>query len=98
MSKELKAIDVSSEPVLLRLAEEVRDAGEPRVLRRNQEDLAILAPVLPAREPRARRSPSQADFTAFLSSAGSWSDVDTDSLVDGIYTNRSRSARPPVEL
>ena len=41
---------------------------------------------------------SQEDWEVFLSSAGGWSDVDTDKLVEEIYESRRLSARLPVEL
>jgi len=51
MAKEqhIKSIDISNVPELLRLVEEVRKSEEPRVLRRDSEDLAILMPVKPPR-------------------------------------------------
>jgi hypothetical protein len=94
VANEVKAIDITNVPELLRLAEEVRTTGEPRLLRLNGEDLAIVRPT----RKRARRSPSKADYEAFLSSAGSWKDVDTDEFVAAVYESRSRSSRPPVEL
>lgn len=56
MVRELKSLDVTDAPELLRLAEEVRRTGEPRVLRRGAEDLAVLVPAAPAqrRPPRGR--------------------------------------------
>ena len=98
MAKEVKPMDISTEPVLLRLAEEVLTSGEPRVLRRRDEDLVMVTPVRPTRLRRSKRTSSKADYEAFLSSAGSWSDVDTDKLVADIYESRRRSTRPPVEL
>ena len=55
MAKELKPIDVSDMPELLRLAEEVGSSGETRILRRNDTDLAILAPIPAAPKRSARR-------------------------------------------
>lgn len=42
---ELKNIDVSDVPELLRIAEEVKRSGEPCVLKRDSEELAVLSPV-----------------------------------------------------
>ena len=98
MAKEVKPMDISTEPVLLRLAEEVLTSGEPRVLRREDEDLVMVTPVRPTRARRLKRTPSKAAYEAFLASAGSWSDVDTDKLVADIYESRRRSTRAPVEL
>lgn len=91
-------MDISNVPELLRLVEEVRRNAEPRVLRRDSEDLAILTPVKPAPRRKPRRGKTKADYEAFLSAAGSWKDVDTDKLIAEIYKSRRRSSRPPVEL
>ncbi len=45
MRKELKTIEISHIPELVRIAERVHTTGEPRVLRRKRENLAILRPV-----------------------------------------------------
>ena len=98
MARELKTIDVSSIPELLRLAEEVRDTNEPRVLKRDSEDLAILMPASRRRRRRTPRPKTRADYEAFRSAAGSWKDVDTDRLIAEVYESRRRSSRPAVEL
>ena len=96
MTKELKPIDITNVPELLRIAEEVGATGEPRLLRKDHVDLAVVMPITrPAR--RSRRTTSAADIAAFNSAAGSWSEVDTDKLVEDIYESR-RSSRPPVDL
>jgi len=96
MAKELKAIDISNVPELLRIAEEVRASNEPRILRRENEDLAILTPT--KRPRRSARAKTQADYEAFRSAAGSWKVVDADQLIADIYESRRLSSRPPVEL
>lgn len=53
MVVEPRPIDISEMPELLRLAEEVQSTGEPRLLRRGGEDMAIL---MPARRSRRRTS------------------------------------------
>lgn len=98
MARELKAIDVSTVPELLRLAEEVHNTQEPRVLRRAGEDLALLTPVKPASKRRRKREKTQADYDAFRAAAGGWKDVDTDKLIADIYADRQISTRLPVEL
>lgn len=98
MADHTKSIDISDVPDVLKLAEEVRRDGEPRVLRRNGEDLAVVLP-LPASEKRhGRRVLSEADYEAFRSAAGGWQDIDTDRLIENIYESRRISTRPPVEL
>lgn len=96
MSHETASIDLSTMPDLERLADEVRNTGRPRVLRRDNEAVALLVPAPPARR-RRRRAVSAADDAAFLASAGSWKDVDTDALLAAIAEGR-RSSRPPVDL
>jgi hypothetical protein len=99
MAKELTSTDIGQVPELLRTVEEVRETGEPRILRRDDEDLAVLTPVRPkSRRRSGRHVPTEADWEAFRSSAGGWSDLDTDTLVKNIYESRDRSIRPPVEL
>ena len=93
-----EAIDVRDLPELERLAEEVHRTGEPRVLSRAGEDLAMIVPV-PRPRRSGRRPKTEADRQAFLSSAGGWKDlVDTDQLIADIYESRRASSRPPVEL
>lgn len=45
VSKELKTIDISRIPELVRIAEEVYASGESRVLRRRRKDLVVLRPL-----------------------------------------------------
>lgn len=98
MAEHVHPIDVSDVPELLRLAEEVQRSKEPRVLRRDNEDLALVVPLMPTTTRRRGRVPTEADLEAFRSAAGSWADVDTDKLIEDIYETRRRSNRPPVEL
>lgn len=97
MKREVRAIDVSNLPDLLRIAEEVQRSNRAHVLMRESEELAI---VVPARTRKSGTSDARlSDHEAFLASAGSWKDlVDTDALLRDIYESRSRSSRPVVEL
>jgi hypothetical protein len=56
MAKELTSIDISNVPDLLRVAEDVRATNTPRVLRRNNEDIALVVPIA-ARVYRKRVAP-----------------------------------------
>ena len=95
MQKEVKRVNVSSMPELLALAEEVRKTREPRLLKADDEDLALLVPI----KARPKRKKTKADYEAFLSSAGSWKGiVDTDRFDADTYESRRRSSRSPVEL
>jgi hypothetical protein len=87
---------VSDTPELLRLAEEVRQTGQSRLLRRHDESLAILSPV----PTRSRRSAvvrrTEADEAAFLASAGSWKEFDVDAFKAYVRQRRDASSRPPA--
>ena len=97
MSREAKrAVNISNIPDLLALAEEVRKTNEPRLLKRDDEDLAILMPLKPATKRRPKGT--KADYEAFRSAAGGWQDLDTDRLISQIYEDRHAAERPPVEL
>jgi hypothetical protein len=54
MAEELRSVDVSDSPELLRLAQEVAETGVGRVLRTADGELAVLKPVPKARK-RTRR-------------------------------------------
>ncbi len=98
MAKELKCIDIGHVPELVRIVEEVQAANEPRVLRRNSEDVAILLPAKSAPR-RAGRTRTKADHDAFLASAGTWKGlVDVEAFTSYIDERRRSSSRPPVEL
>jgi hypothetical protein len=97
MVRERKAIEIGDLPELLRLAEEVRATREPRLLRHHGEDLALLVPASLAGKSRGRPK-TPADYDAFRSAAGGWSDVDTDTLIEAIYADRQRGDRRPVKL
>lgn len=97
MAKEpLKPIDISNIPELLRLAEEVHATNEARLLRRDDEDLAVVRPVVSKR--RAKRRSTKADREAFLSAAGSWKGlIDAEAFKAEIRASRG-SDRPTVTL
>ena len=66
MASELRPVDISNIPKLLRLAKEVKESKEPRVLREDSEDLAILMPPKPARKSkRAKGRPVTEDDPLF---------------------------------
>ncbi|MFN8557174.1 MAG: hypothetical protein U0531_07405 [Dehalococcoidia bacterium] len=97
MARRLEPVDVTTVPALARLVDEVRATGRPRRLRRNAAVVAVLVPT-PRTRRRAGRRISKADRAAFLASAGTWMDVDTDALVTRIYEERDADRRPPIEL
>ncbi len=99
MAEEMIYIDISDVPDLLGIAEEVRTTRTPRTLRRDNEDVAVLMPVAPARKHKAKHPKAKADYEAFRTAAGGWKGlVDTDKLIADIYESRRISTKPPVEL
>ena len=99
MNTHVTPIDISNNPELMRLAEEVARTKKPRELMRDRETVAILMPATTKQTPRKKRTKTKADYEAFRSAAGGWNDVDTDQLMADIYADRRRSnSRPPVEL
>lgn len=92
MTDQRKSIDISDAPEILRMAEEIRRAGEPRVLRWNGEDVVMVVPL-----PRAKKAgiekPTADDFETFRRAAGSWADIDTDTLIKDIYRAREEGTR-----
>jgi hypothetical protein len=91
MASELTPIDVTDTTDLLRIAEEVRRSGQPRLLRREDEDLAVL---MPAEQPKRRGSRTQpvtnddplmqlassdrSGIQRALSAIGAWEHVDAE--------------------
>ena len=97
MARELAPIDISNIPDLIRIVEEARTVGAPRVLERGNEPLAVLTPVL-SKSPSSVRVRAEADLRAFRSAAGSWKDFDADTFNAANEKSRRRSSRPPVDL
>ncbi len=96
--RDLKAIDIINEPGLLRIAEEVRTTREPRLLRRDGEDLAILIPTKPATRAKPKRITTKTDYEAFRSTFGGWKGiVDADALKTDLAAARG-SDRPSPRL
>lgn len=102
MARAPQPVDISAEPTLVRLAEDVATSGTPRLLRRDGEDVAVLMPLRATpilRRRTARRKKTEADHEAFLASAGGWADlVDSEQLKADIAASRAASTRPPIEL
>ena len=92
MAERTNVVDISDEPEIRRLAEEVRRAGEPRVLRRDGEDVAVVIPIHPPKSRRGEHSLTEEDLAAFRSAAGGWKDLDTDKLIENIYESRRISS------
>jgi hypothetical protein len=96
MAKPIESVDISNAPDLLRLAEEVRASKTARVLRRDDEDIAVIVPIKP--RPRSRPDRTSADREAFLSAAGRWQGlIDVEEFKEQIANSRG-SSRAPVDL
>ena len=55
MAKEVQSVDISHVPEVLRLAEEVQKTKQPRLLTRDDKQLAVIMPLQQGR-PRGRRT------------------------------------------
>lgn len=103
MVTESETIDISNNPDLLRVVEEMRRRNAPAVLTKGNEDVAVVTLIVgmpkgAAKRPHGRRK-SQADIDAFLSAAGGWKDlVDTEKLKQDLAESRAHSSRPPIDL
>lgn len=95
-SEHLKPIDITNIPELIRLAEEVQATNEARVLRRADQDIAVVSPLGSKRT--SKRTISKADGEAFFSAAGSWKDlIDGEAFKAEVRAARG-SNRSPVTL
>ena len=65
MAKELRHIDISSIPELLKLAQEVRKTNEPSILRQENEDVALLSPVPAKKRAKTKARPVTVDDALF---------------------------------
>ncbi len=98
MANEREIIDITDSPELRMLADQIQRLNEPRILRENDEDIALIVPVSHTARVMGRARSGE-DHNAFLSSVGGWRDlVDTDQLKAEIAESRRRSKRPPIEL
>jgi hypothetical protein len=61
MAKESKRIDISNIPELLSIAHEVQRTNEPRILKQDSEDLAVLTPIKPVAKRGIKGKPTRAD-------------------------------------
>lgn len=97
MVKDHEIVDISGMPDVERLVDEARRSQEPVLLHRGDEIVAEIVPVSsPSKRPMKKRTKEGRD--AFLASAGSWKDIDTDQLIADIYESRRISTKPPVDL
>ena len=94
--KKPRHVDVSENPELRRLAEEVASSGNPVVLADGVRDLATVSPASGSNRAMILK-PSKADVLASQKAAGSWVDVDVEEFMRYVYEGR-QSSKPPVDL
>ena len=70
MSTELQPIDITDSTELLALAEEVRRSGVARLLKRGEQDLALLTPLTPRQPARSPRRATIEERDALLNIIG----------------------------
>ena len=58
MNTEVQSIDITNSSELLNLVEEVRRSGAAWLLKRGEQDLALLTPVASSQEGEPRRPPA----------------------------------------
>lgn len=92
-------IDISNNPDLVRLVEEMKSTKKPRILKRDSEPVAMLMPVEPAAKQKEKRARSQTHYKAFLAAAGSLKGfIDAERLKKDIYESRKLLTRPAIEV
>jgi hypothetical protein len=99
VARAIATVDVDENPELARLADELAASGEPIVLRRGGEDVAVLLPANQAIRDAPSRPLSDAEREAFLATAGGWQGlIDVDAFLDANRESRRLSCRPRVSL
>jgi hypothetical protein len=92
-------IDISNNPDLVRLVEEVKNTKKPRILKQDSEPVAMLMPMEPAGKQRDKKARSQTHYKAFLAAAGSLKGfIDAERLKKDIYESRKLLTRPAIEV
>jgi len=80
------------------LAEDVRQSNQPRVLRRDNEDIAVLVPMDHVANNEAGDSNGTQDPTAHERTVNEWQDVDTDTLIATLYKEKMHGAQIPSTI
>ena len=88
-------IDITNIPELVRIAEEVEATNKPRVLKRDNTPIAILAPVKKKQSSQAKRKVIEET----LALAGAWSDLDFVEMLNALdHIRHDSKPTPPFEL
>lgn len=94
MAEHRTSIDITDMPDLIDIVEEIRRTKQPRVLRRDAEDVALVMP-LPVGPDAASHSVSLG-ITAALAAGGSWKGlIDGEELKAQLHTARGSDRSPP---
>jgi len=101
MSTNLTSIDINSMklPDLYRIVEEVKTTKTPRILKRDNETVAMLMPVGAKGISKKKQTRSQKNYKRFLAAAGSLKGlIDAEQLKKDIYESRKIITRPAISL
>jgi hypothetical protein len=99
MSKTIPHIPFAEfEHTLTHLFHRVSDEYVTIVMEDETGKKIMLRPLKSPTPTRRRAKKTKVDYKALASAAGSWSDVDTDTLIRDIYENRTITTRPLIEL
>jgi hypothetical protein len=92
MARRLKRVSLADKPEIRRIAEQVRDSGEPFVLDVDGEAVAVIVP--PDAVAGVTLTPKSARHKAeIMALAGAWAHLDADKLL--AYVDRARHESPP---
>ncbi len=96
MNSNITPIDISNQPDILRLAEEVQATRTPRVLKRDNESIAVVMPLataLPKQEEDIWKNyDAKRVQKALKKSAGALAGVDKEALLSDIAEERIQKA------
>ena len=90
-------IDISNNPDLLRLAEEVAATKKSRLLRASGESVALLTPVKPTKKRRTGPEKTLGEYKRFRSGVGAWKDIDAKEMIAKIYRWRAEGSKPAIK-
>ena len=97
MHRNLTPLDISKQPDLLRLAEEVYKTKTPKILTRDNESIAVVMPLVSAIPQRDedlwKEYNGKRVVQALKQSAGALSGVDKDTLLRDIRAARTQKTK-----
>jgi hypothetical protein len=94
MQRNLTPLDISNQPDILRLAEEVQATRTPRVLKRHSESIAVVMPLATALPKQGedvwKHYNTKRVQKALQASAGALAGVDKEALLSDIAAERTQ--------